>query len=93
LQIVSDIAGIEQFVPDQHYGACYGDAFMAGVGIGVFKDTTQVSEWVRYRSVVKPETSAQAIYEPYYQIYRQAYPATVPLMHALTRLSRKGQSP
>jgi xylulokinase len=90
LQIVSDIAGIEQFVPDQHYGACYGDAFMAGVGIGVFKDTTQVSEWVRYRSVVKPETSAQALYESYYQIYRQAYPATVPLMHALTQLSRKG---
>lgn len=90
LQIVSDIAGIEQYVPDQHYGACYGDALMAGVGIGVFEDTTQASEWVRYRAVVKPEPSIQALYEPYYQIYRQAYPATAPLMHKLAQLSRKG---
>jgi xylulokinase len=91
LQIVSDIAGIEQYVPDQHYGACYGDAFMAGVGIGIFKDTTQSSNWVRYRSVVKPDPSTQARYEPYYQLYRQAYPVTASLMHDLARLSSKGE--
>ena len=39
MQMVSDIAGIEQHIPAQQIGAAYGDAFLAGVGIGMFGGT------------------------------------------------------
>ena len=40
MQMVSDIAGIEQHIPAQQIGAAYGDAFLAGVGVGLFPDTS-----------------------------------------------------
>jgi xylulokinase len=87
LQIMSDVAGIEQYVPDQSYGASYGDAFMAGVGIGLFKDTTRAAEWVNHSQVIKPDLASQELYEPYYQIYRELYPDTAAAMHKLARLA------
>lgn len=87
LQIVSDIAGIEQYVPDQNYGASYGDAFLAGVGIGLFEDTNQATEWVRYRTIVRPDPIAQERYQPYYQIYRDLYLQTAGSMHRLAELT------
>lgn len=87
LQIVSDIAGVEQYVPDQNYGAAYGDAFMAGVGTGMFSDTTQIADWVRFRTVVKPDWRAQETYEPFYQIYRKVYRDSLECMHRLAELA------
>lgn len=88
LQIVSDIAGIEQYVPDQSYGASYGDAFMAGIGTGRFKDTTQSPQWVTHSTVVVPDPEAQLRYEPYYQIYRELYTRTAGAMHKLAELAQ-----
>jgi xylulokinase len=87
LQIVSDIAGIEQYVPDQNYGASYGDAFLAGVGIGLFEDTNQAADWVRYRTIVRPDPAAREGYQPYYQIYRDLYGQTAGSMHRLAELT------
>ncbi len=87
LQIVSDIAGIEQYVPNQTYGAAYGDAFMAGVGVKLFTDTKHAADWIRYQKVVKPDLTNHKIYEPYYQIYRQLYLDTAGAMHNLARLA------
>ena len=87
LQIVSDIAGIEQYVPDQNYGAAYGDAFMAGVGIGLFSDTRHAADWINYQNIVKPDPATQGRYEPFYQIYKQIYLDTSEHMHQLARLT------
>ncbi len=35
LQIVSDATGIIQEIPEKTIGACYGDAFLAGLAVGV----------------------------------------------------------
>ena len=35
MQIVSDVTGMRQIVPARTIGACYGDAFLAGLGSGV----------------------------------------------------------
>ena len=87
LQIVSDIVGIEQLIPDQHYGASYGDAFLAGVGIGLFADTTEISTWVGYRQTVRPNADAHRQYEAYYRLYRQIYEDSAPTVHRLARLA------
>ena len=49
MQIVSDIAGIEQVVPARQIGASYGDAFLAGIGVGLFSGTEDAQRWVRPR--------------------------------------------
>lgn len=85
LQVTSDIAGIEQYIPDQHYGACYGDAFLAGVGAGFFDDIAQVAEWISYRQIVRPDVEAHRRYQPFYEIYRQLYLDTAETTHRLVR--------
>jgi xylulokinase len=86
MQIVSDIAGIEQHIPEQRFGAAYGDAFLAGVGIGLFSGTDEVSRWVRVGAVVRPNPEASRAYDDYYEIYRNLYDATAPLMKRLADL-------
>lgn len=88
LQIVSDIAGIKQYVPDQNFGAAYGNTFMAGVGIGMFEDTRQAANWIDFKTIVKPNPAAKELYDPYYQIYRQVYLNTGESMHQLAKLAK-----
>jgi xylulokinase len=87
LQIVSDIAGVEQLVPERQHGACYGDAFLAGIGVGLFTDTGQVTGWVRYRQAIRPNAAVQARYEEYYQVYRELYESSAGAVHRLARLA------
>lgn len=89
LQIVSNITGIDQYIPDQSYGAAYGDAFLAAVGIGAQTDTHDISRWINYKSVVHPEPDVRDIYEEYYQIYKQLYLDNVESMHRLKQLEKE----
>jgi len=84
LQMVADNCAVELAVPEQQIGASYGDAFMAGCGIGIFKDLSEVRQWVTMKDVVKPNPAARAQYDPYYQIFRELYTSTKGLMHRLT---------
>ena len=88
MQIVSDVAGIEQHIPEQQIGASYGDAFLAGVGVGLFSGTAEAARWVKIKQVVRPESSAHRKYEDHYRIYRELYTTTAPLMARLTTLVR-----
>ncbi len=87
LQIVSDIVGVEQHIPGQHYGAAYGDAFLGGLGAGLFTNTTQVADWITYDRPVRPDPEAQRVYEAYYQLYLQLYRDSAPTIHQLARLA------
>ena len=44
MQLISDIANIEMAIPDQQIGSSYGDAFLAGVGVGLFSNLGEISE-------------------------------------------------
>jgi xylulokinase len=90
MQIVSDIAGIEQHIPEQRLGACYGDAFLAGVGVGLFSGTAEAAQWARIGQVVTPQANAHREYEGYYRIYRELYPSTATLMSRLGAQTRSG---
>jgi xylulokinase len=88
MQIVADVAGISMNIPAQNIGASYGDAFMAGLGIGVFKDYSDISEWVTMRPNIEPQQDNKAVYYQNYEIYLDLYTATQPLMHRLSDLKR-----
>jgi len=88
MQMVSDIAGITQLLPEQQVGACYGDAFLAGVGVGLFSGTEESGRWVRPRGTLRPDAGARAVYDGTYRIYRELYEKTAGTMHALGALAR-----
>ena len=86
LQMVADNCAVELDVPEQQIGASYGDAFMAGCGIGLYNDLSEVRQWVKMKDVVKPNPAARAQYDPYYQIFRELYTSNKALMHRLADL-------
>jgi len=84
MQLVSDIADIELAIPEQLVGASYGDAFMAGIGVGLFKDSTEITRWVKTKKNVIPNLEAHRKYASNYRIFRALYDSTKSLMHDLS---------
>lgn len=89
LQIVSDILGVSQLVPDQSYGACYGDAFMAGVGIGDFSSVSEISHWVTFKKEIIPDPDRHQEYERFYKLFRNLYENTANSMHELASIQKE----
>lgn len=83
LQIVADVCGCELQVPEQQIGASYGDAFLAAVGVGLYKDLSEIKQWVRIKEVVRPDPQNWGEYDFHYQLFRELYPSTRALMHRL----------
>ena len=89
LQIVSDVSGKAQMVPERTIGASYGDAFLAGVATGIIKDRNAINtDWVTIDRIVEPAPSMKPVYEPYYEIYRSLYRSTKTEMHQLAQLGQ-----
>lgn len=89
MQIVCDIANIEMRLMEKDSSAPYGDAFMAGVGIGYYKNLSENSAWMNEATLLKPNPESKAIYDPYYQIFRNLYDQSKGLMHEVDHLQRE----
>jgi xylulokinase len=87
MQIVSDIAGLEQEIPAVLTGASYGDAFLAAMGVGMFSSLHDISRWVTGTRHVAPRADERLRYEASYRIYRELYERNADLMHEIARLS------
>lgn len=79
-QIVSDVCGVEQVIPEVTIGASYGDALLAAIGAGLVPAETS---WAREAQVVRPDPAAHAVYQELYRVYRELYPATKDSAHSL----------
>ena len=90
LQIVSDVSGKSQIVPERTIGASYGDAFLAGVAAGIIADRTAINrEWVKAARTVEPDASMRSTYEPYHEIYKSLYASTREETHRLAELGQQ----
>ncbi|MEU6117713.1 FGGY-family carbohydrate kinase [Streptomyces sp. NPDC047117] len=78
-QIVSDVTGREQEVRTTSIGASYGGALLAAQLLG---DVT-ADDWNPVRETVVPDPAAAAEYAELYGLYRDLYPATADVVHAL----------
>ena len=78
-RIVSDVTGLEQEIPTVTIGASYGAAFLAARSVG----EARIEEWnpVKERRVPDPANAAR--YDELYRLYRDLYPATATIAHAL----------
>ncbi|MCE1251971.1 MAG: FGGY-family carbohydrate kinase [Anaerolineae bacterium] len=84
MQIVADVCGITLTIPDQQIGASYGDAFLAATGVGLYQNLSQINQWVKVKQEIRPNPEAGKLYELNYQIFRDLYETTKPLMHRLS---------
>jgi xylulokinase len=82
-QIVSDVTGLQQLVPEQTIGACYGDALLAGIGTGRVPPAT---DWSRIAVTITPNPVTREVYDTLYQAYTDLYPATREAVHLLADL-------
>ena len=86
-QIVSDVTGLEQDVLAAPAVATVGSALLAAIAAG---HADLATDWSGRRVTVVPELAAAAAYDEPYRIYRELYPATRELQHALADLGGGG---
>lgn len=82
-QIVSDISGRTQHLPEQTIGASYGAALLAAAGTGLVPPETT---WARTRHQVTPDPAAHDAYRRLAPLFDDLYPATRDVVHALVDL-------
>jgi len=76
------VTGVEQSVPEQTIGAAYGDALIAGVGVGLVASD---ADWALERVRLRPDPALRDTYDHAYGVYRELYPATADLCHDLAQ--------
>ncbi|GAB3260940.1 FGGY-family carbohydrate kinase [Arthrobacter pigmenti] len=95
-QIVSDITGRQQVVPSKTIGASYGAAYLAArAGSDPESGGVDIADWNPPSHTVKPNPAVRQDYDELYDLYRQLYPSTQAVQHALAdrqhRLSTQGR--
>lgn len=88
LQIVSDISGVTQKVPLITVGASFGDAFLAGLGVGVFNTSTDMRAWVKEGKTIHPNPARRRVYDVYHEIYLELYENNKNTMHKLFSIAK-----
>ena len=83
VQTISDICGITQIVPMVNQGASYGDAILAGLGVGIIKSPKEIKEWIKVNYVTEPNVNNEKIYDKYKKFYSELYLSTKDIMHNL----------
>ena len=93
-QIVSDVLGAPQQLPRQTIGACLGDALLAAIGIGAVKidESPDMTQWNPISTTIEPDPQRASVYERFYALYRELYPDTRKIAHALAEEQRNGGS-
>jgi xylulokinase len=84
-QIVADVTGRPQDLPEQTIGASYGDSLLAARALGLARPDT---DWSRISATVEPEEQNREVYDELYRIYRELYPATRETSHSLADLQK-----
>lgn len=82
-QVVSDVTGRAQQVPEVRVGASYGDALLAAIGTELVPPDT---DWTVIDHEVQPDADNRERYDELFAAYEELYPATRDHMHRLARI-------
>lgn len=81
LQIVSDISGKIQHTVAEGAGAAYGDALLAALSVGFFKDIHDIGRLIRIDQTIRPNDQVRKQYQEIKRKYTALYQATAAIMH------------
>ena len=83
-QIISDVTGLTQQIPRSTVGASYGGARLAAE----LAHGTDTSQWNPGDHRCLPDPAHRERYDELYRLYRELYPATRDITHALARMQQ-----
>ncbi len=81
IQAVSDISGKTQHTAVEETGAAYGDALIAALAVGHYKNSEEVSQVIKRKQTVEADSKTHEVYGPYLERYTELYNVTKELMH------------
>jgi xylulokinase len=85
-QVTADVLGIALEEITQHPGSSLGAAFVAGIGVGVFDDWSDIERFVKIAATVEPNPAAHRRYEQLYGVYRDLYTCLMSQYRILHRI-------
>jgi xylulokinase len=71
--IITDVFNVPTVLVKRRTGAPYGDAILAGVATGIFKDFSVAKHWTEYINPMEPNAENHAIYQEYFKLYKNIY--------------------
>jgi xylulokinase len=89
IQIVCDICNISQEIPEIKVGICYGDAFLAALGIGLYSSRSDAKKWTKIEKVITPNPEAHEKSNEFFEIYKELYPINKDLMHRISMIQNR----
>ncbi len=72
-QIITDVFNIPTALVENRTGAPYGDAILAGVATGIFKDFSITKEKVKYTDPLEPNKENHEMYMEMFKLYKSLY--------------------
>lgn len=72
-RIITDVFDVPTVLVKNRAGAPYGDAILAGVATGIFKDFTTARQNVEYIDLMEPDKSNHVLYMNYFSLYKSLY--------------------
>lgn len=72
-QIITDVFNTPTVLVKRRTGAPFGDAILAGVAAGVFRDFGVAKQWAEYVARMEPNAENHARYMEYFGLYKQIY--------------------
>ena len=84
LQIKADITGIPVVAPVITEAAGLGAAILAGTGAGIYGSSVDAAQqFLHLNNPYQPDLERQQEYNRRFELYRQVYPAVLPITHQL----------
>jgi len=87
-QVTADALGLPLEQIAQHPGSSLGAAFVAGKGVGLFREWQDIERFIRIAQVVEPDPRVHDRYSELFIIYRGLYDSLKPHFAALHRATR-----
>lgn len=72
-RIITDVFAVPTVLVERRTGAPYGDAILAGVATGIFKDFSVAKRWTKFVGRMEPDAAAHALYAEYFGLYKSLY--------------------
>ena len=85
-QIFADATGYAMKRLNRDVEATLGDAFLAGMGVGVFKDPLEIKGWLDFRETVRTNTENNELYGNHFRLYTMLYERTKDIMAEVARM-------
>ena len=87
-QIKADVLGMPVLTIQESVGASLGDAYLAGLGLGVFKDIQEpLKKNLVFEKTYEPNMKTHALYKEQYAVFRSIYESTRTELDKLAQLA------